>query len=214
MHTDPPKYLYIIRHGETDYNRLGVVQGSGVDAPLNEAGRQQAAAFFEAYRHIPFDAIYISALQRTRQSVQAFIDSGIPTQVHAGLNEISWGHMEGKVPNYTEDDYYRHMIQAWRNGQVEVPAHGGESPLQVRQRQEPVMAYIAGQPEQHNVLICMHGRAMRILLTGLMNQPLSLMDTYPHSNLCLYLIRYENGQFSIERANDTAHLAALEPQRS
>ena len=58
----------------------------------------------------------------------------------------------------------------------------------------------------------MHGRAMRILLTQLFNQPLSLMDTYPHSNLCLYLLRYENGQFFMEKANDTAHLAALERQ--
>lgn len=44
------KYIYILRHGETDYNRRGIVQGSGVDAELNEYGRLQAEAFFRYYR--------------------------------------------------------------------------------------------------------------------------------------------------------------------
>jgi bisphosphoglycerate-dependent phosphoglycerate mutase len=41
----PIKDIYLIRHGETDYNRLGVVQGSGIDADLNDLGRRQAQAF-------------------------------------------------------------------------------------------------------------------------------------------------------------------------
>ena len=49
-----PKEIYIIRHGETDYNRQGIVQGQGVDTSLNDLGRRQASAFFEHYRHIDF----------------------------------------------------------------------------------------------------------------------------------------------------------------
>ena len=45
----PIKDIYLIRHGETDYNRLGVVQGSGIDADLNELGQRQAKAFFDHY---------------------------------------------------------------------------------------------------------------------------------------------------------------------
>jgi len=72
------KEIYLIRHGETAYNRLGVVQGSGIDAELNDLGKAQAQAFYEAYQHLPFQKIYISELQRTFQSVQAFIEAGIP----------------------------------------------------------------------------------------------------------------------------------------
>ena len=43
------KQLYIIRHGETELNRLGIVQGRGVDASLNETGITQAEAFFQKY---------------------------------------------------------------------------------------------------------------------------------------------------------------------
>ena len=59
------KTIYIIRHGETDYNRQGIIQGSGVDSDLNETGRIQAEKFFKAYHHIPFDKVYTSELKRT-----------------------------------------------------------------------------------------------------------------------------------------------------
>jgi broad specificity phosphatase PhoE len=84
------KTIYLIRHGETDYNRRGVVQGSGVDSDLNEMGRAQAMAFFQAYQHVPFQKIYISGLKRTYQTVESFIELGMPYEKLTGLNEISW----------------------------------------------------------------------------------------------------------------------------
>ncbi len=68
------KDIYLIRHGETDYNRMRVVQGSGIDADLNELGKRQAQAFFEHYQNLALDKIYTSALRRTHQSVKGFID--------------------------------------------------------------------------------------------------------------------------------------------
>ena len=74
------KTLYIIRHGQTDFNKQGIIQGRGINTDLNETGRKQGAAFFNAYKDIPFDKIYISELKRTQQTVQQFIDLGIPYQ--------------------------------------------------------------------------------------------------------------------------------------
>ncbi|MCY7352283.1 MAG: histidine phosphatase family protein [Cytophagaceae bacterium] len=205
------KKIYLIRHGETDYNRRGVVQGSGIDADLNDLGRAQAAAFFEAYHGIPFDKIYTSSLRRTIQSVNQFIDIGLPYESHSGLNEISWGIREGKVPNYADDEYYLDLIQGWRAGDVTKPTEGGESPTDVKQRQVPVLDLILSRPEEKTILVAMHGRAMRILLTMLLDQPLSAMDQYEHRNLCLYLLQYHYGnkRFTLELANDTHHLLPL-----
>ncbi|MEM8893303.1 MAG: histidine phosphatase family protein, partial [Bacteroidota bacterium] len=58
------KRLYIVRHGETEYNRKRMVQGSGIDAPINEKGQRQAQAFYNAYKEYPFQKAYISKLQR------------------------------------------------------------------------------------------------------------------------------------------------------
>ncbi|HEY0898299.1 MAG TPA: histidine phosphatase family protein, partial [Sphingobacteriaceae bacterium] len=62
------KTLYIIRHGETELNRRGIVQGRGMNTDLNELGKKQAEAFYQAYFHIPFDKIYTSTLKRTHQT--------------------------------------------------------------------------------------------------------------------------------------------------
>ena len=205
------KTIYLIRHGETDYNRRGVVQGSGVDSDLNEMGRAQAMAFFGAYQHVPFRKIYISGLKRTYQTAELFIELGIPYEKLTGLNEISWGVMEGKAPGNVENEYYRDLIEAWASGDTAHTTDGGESPEQVATRQKEAIEVILSHPEEEIVLITMHGRAMRILLCWLTNQPLSTMDQFEHSNLCLYKLQYDytTETFTIELANDTAHLLTL-----
>src|SRR6478736_6501366 len=72
------KKIYLIRHGQTDFNLRGIVQGSGVDTSLNERGRDQAQAFFQAYKKVAFDKIYTSALKRSFESVQSFVALGLP----------------------------------------------------------------------------------------------------------------------------------------
>jgi len=90
------KTLYIVRHGQTDLNKQGIVQGRGRDTDLNKEGRHQAQQFYEAYKDVPFDKIYISELKRTQQSIQPFIDDGLPFEKLAGLDELAWGVLEGQ----------------------------------------------------------------------------------------------------------------------
>jgi probable phosphoglycerate mutase len=205
------KDIYLIRHGETDYNRMGVVQGSGIDADLNALGQQQAQAFFEHYQDLALDKIYTSALKRTHQSVKGFIEKGLPWEQHAGLNEISWGIREGRTPNNDDDQYYRTLVRTWREGQVDVPSEEGESPIDVLEKQKPVVELILSRPEERNILIAMHGRAMRVLLTHLFEKPLHDMDTFGHQNLCLYHLQYDyqTQKFNVIKANHTAHLQGL-----
>lgn len=205
------KTIYLIRHGETDYNRKGVVQGSGIDAELNEMGRAQADAFYDAYGHVPFDKIYTSELIRTRQSVDKFLRSGIPHESFSGLNEISWGIYEGMAHTTGDDNPYLGILQSWRDGQTDLALDGGESPLQVRDRQLPVWQQIVSKSHERNILIATHGRAMRILLSTIFDESLADMDKYPHNNLCLYKLEYiaEEKRTEILLANDITHLLTL-----
>ena len=205
------KTIYLIRHGETDYNLRGVVQGSGIDAHLNETGRKQADSFFEMYGDLPFDTVYTSALIRTHQSVKRFLDAGRPHIVLPGLNEISWGHKEGKVPNSEDDHFYNQLMAIWRNGETHVPVEGGESPEDVAFRQKEALEFILSREDESLILVAMHGRAMRILLTQLTNLPLSEMDTFEHRNLCLYKIEYcyRDKRFEILESNNTRHLLEI-----
>jgi broad specificity phosphatase PhoE len=203
------KKIYLIRHGQTDFNLKGIVQGSGVNASLNERGRSQSQAFYNAYHQVPFDKIYTSVLNRSIESVQGFIDLGIPHEAFEGLNEISWGSREGQQITPEEDKYYHWVLKQWQEGKTAMPIEGGESPEQVAARQEPVLDYILSKKEENTILICMHGRAIRILLCQLLNQPLQNMDSFEHENLCLYLLNYTGSAFTVEKHNDTAHLKDL-----
>jgi broad specificity phosphatase PhoE len=201
------KKIYLIRHGQTDFNLRGIVQGSGVNSSLNDTGRAQAKAFYAKYGEVPFDKIYTSALKRSQESVQSFIDKGISYESLAGLNEISWGTKEGQSITPEEDEYYHYMLRQWHEGNTSLKIEGGESPEDVVDRMRPVIAHIMSRVDEQIILICMHGRAIRILLCYLLNQPLKNMDSFEHQNLGLYLLNYSEGKFSVERNNDTTHLS-------
>ncbi|MBI3233992.1 MAG: histidine phosphatase family protein, partial [Bacteroidetes bacterium] len=155
------KKLYVIRHGETDFNRQLIVQGSGVDSSLNKLGQTQAQHFFEAYKDFPFDKVYISALKRTRESVNNFIEKGLPYEVLTGLNEISWGIYEGQKHTKTFEEEYQQRVIDWKNGLLHIPISGGETPIDLQARQKEALEQILKNENEDTVLICMHGRALK-----------------------------------------------------
>ncbi len=202
------KEIYLIRHGETEYNKLGIVQGSGVDSSLNDTGINQSTLFFEKYKDIQFKKIYTSALKRTHQTVQLFLEKGISHEILPGLNEISWGEKEGKIPNSVENKYYSDLLNTWKEGNTHLAAIGGESPEEVLVRQKIALEIILENENENLILVAMHGRAMRILLAHLSGKHLSDMDEFPHMNTCLYKLKYSyhHNSFEIITMNDTSHL--------
>lgn len=203
------KKIYLIRHGQTDYNLQNIVQGSGVDTDLNDRGRQQAQAFYDRYKDVPFQKVYTSALKRTHQSVKGFLEMGLPHVQLPGLNEISWGTKEGHKVTPSEDEYYHYMLKQWQLGNTALKIEGGESPEDVVKRMQPAVDHFMSQTDEQTILICMHGRAIRILMCMLLNYPLKSMDMFEHENLCLYLLNYTGSMFSVERYNDRDHLLSL-----
>lgn len=183
----------------------GIVQGSGVNSSLNEKGHCQAKGFFEKYGSVPFSKVYTSALIRTHQSVQPFLDAGMPWKILEDLNEISWGKHEGRQITPDEDKYYHWLIEQWQSGQTHLSIDHGESPDQVAARLSRALKTILADPGDQ-LLVCMHGRAMRVMLCLMLNYPLKCMDLFEHRNLCLYELWYSGSMFRINKHNSTTHL--------
>jgi len=189
----------VVRHGQTDYNLRGVVQGSGINAPINENGEKQAEAFYENFKHIPFDKVYYSGLIRTKQSIERFIQGDIPHESIPELNEISWGNYEGLPMDHQENEYYHNMLKKWSKGELDHKIMGGESPLDVSKRLERGMERILKNGGQ-NILVCMHGRAIRILMSTVLKYNLRFMDVFRHENLCCYeLTENESGDLRLDK---------------
>lgn len=200
------KTLYIVRHGQTDLNKQGIVQGRGKNTELNAEGRLQADLFYQAYKTVPFDKIYISELQRTQQSIQQFIDLGIPYQKLSGLDELAWGIYEGAESTPEIKLAFLNIMRQWTNGELDVKFENGESPNEVQARQKEALQVIMSHPEEKQVLICMHGRAMRLFLCLLTNLPLTRMEDFPHQNLVLYKVVFDGEKFEIVDFNNSIHL--------
>jgi len=185
------------------------VQGRGVNSPLNENGLKQASAFYEAYKDIPFDKVYTSTLLRTHQTVDKFIQLGIPTEQLIGLDEISWGVYEGKEQDETIMSGFAKVVESWRSNDLDLAIELGESPNQVVQRQKEAFEYMLQKEEEDTVLVCMHGRALRILMCHLTDVSVNLMDDFPHTNTSLYVLEYEDGKYKIVDYYNTKHLEGL-----
>ncbi|MDB5281195.1 MAG: histidine phosphatase family protein [Bacteroidota bacterium] len=202
--------IYIIRHGQTDHNAKGIVQGKGVNLSLNDRGRKQAQAFFDAYKDVPFDKLYSSSLLRAQETISAFRALGIPHESRNELDEISWGDLEGTTATMESDLVFQSLIKRWREGDIHAkPSPTGESPFELQQRQKKFMEYLLST-DHKKVLIATHGRFIRAFMCTLTGKPLSEMETFTHSNLCLYKVKeLAGGEFEIVLHCETEHLSAI-----
>ena len=202
--------LYLIRHGETDFNLKGIVQGGGVDSDLNETGKRQARAFFEYYKEQHFHAVYASTLRRTHQTLAPWIEEkGYSMVQDAALVELGWGILEGKYPTREEVALFNDLRAEWARGNVHMGIEGGESPQQCWDRLEPFLNTLHKRHQGERVLVCSHGRTSRILLSQLLGKGLSKMEEFPHSNTGLNILQFSgNGEVQAETLNDTQHLQA------
>ena len=194
--------LYIIRHAETEYNRKGIIQGSEVDSDINDVGESQANSFYEYYKNINFDKIYVSDLKRTFQTIRRFTEKGSSYEKLKEFNEISWGVNQGNSDDL--EDYAR-LIDTWLAGNLDNKFEEGESPNEMSVRL--VKGFNKVLDDDHDtVLLCIHGRALRILLSKIIDNDLTKMDKYVHSNTGLYILEYKNGKYEILGSNIRDHL--------
>ncbi|NJO86745.1 MAG: histidine phosphatase family protein [Lewinella sp.] len=203
--------IYLLRHGETDFNLQGIIQGSGVDADLNATGRAQAAQFYATYGHLPFEAVLTSALKRTEQTVAPFIAAGIPHFVYPELNEMSWGEQEGLKSTAASIAEYETIKEGWGRGEIDGRIAGGESAREMGLRLQNFLAQLALRPERL-LLVCSHGRAMCGLVTLMEGQPIEYMNQHRHSNTGLWVAQRPAARphFQFRLRNDRSHLPQAE----
>ena len=197
--------IYFIRHGETDFNKKRIIQGSGVDSSLNETGRTQARAFYESYKNVPFDKVITSTLKRTAETVRPFLDSGLNWEKNADINEMNWGVHEGQPGSEEMKVLYQNMIAAWGADDFDHRLEKGESARELAVRIQRFLDSLKSRTEK-TLLVCSHGRAMRCIVSLMREQHLREMENVAHANTGLYLAELKDGKFSVLKENDTTHL--------
>ena len=199
--------IYFLRHGETDYNRQGIVQGSGINSDLNELGRKQAQYFFEAYNHIKFNAVYASQLKRTHQTLAPWTSLGHDPVVDSALDEFNWGIHEGRKPHAEHKDEFKQILKQWSEGNLLAKVDKGETPVDAWSRAESFFKLLPEKHPDQTLLLCTHGRQLRVILSSLLDGDMRHMEKYSHSNTALSIVKWpKSGQPELLKLNDTSHL--------
>lgn len=155
----------LIRHGQTDWNREGLLQGSS-DIPLNEVGRQQAEDALMTLRSRPWDVVLSSPLRRARETASIIAEGlGVPLgPAYPDLVERDYGPLEGTSSAAA--------IERWPSR--EYP--GAESLDSVARRGEEALGAIAGDyPDAATLVVC-HGTIIRYTLARLAGRPVPGID--------------------------------------
>jgi len=199
--------LYIIRHGQTDFNLRRIIQGRSVDSDLNQHGRIQAHLFAVAYGEVVFDKIYTSSQQRSIQTVSHFINKGIDHEIHPDIDEISWGVSEGIEGSKISIEKYMEVRDAWEKGVYSRRLEGGESLQELANRVTRFVHHIEAQ-KPNCALICSHGRTLRAMMAILLREPLHKLQQYDHGNLHLFHLvqKHDLPGYEVLLANNRDHL--------
>ena len=191
--------FYLVRHGETDWNRLGRFQGQS-DTTLNARGLAQAKDTARAAREWGLTAIYSSPLSRTMQVAEALThQSGLPVAIREGLKEMALGELEG-IRGEEMRAGWPEVYDTWRDYPAEIVMPGGESLAGLQERVWEVVRELeqAHSPEDNLALIS-HNFAIRAICARLLGMSLasfhrmhlslgsvSLFDSGPRGRRLLY----------------------------
>lgn len=197
--------IYLYRHGETLFNTKGIVQGRGVDSSLNETGIAQAQAFFEQYKHLPFELLITSSLKRTIETAKPFETLGLEILRLNQLDEIGWGIYEGKPADAVMHNAYLGLLKSWAAGNYDDCLENGDSARDMGERLSQFVAHLKTLNHQH-ILVCTHGGCMAYLMAILQEQPLSAMPQYRHKNTGLCIFEFDGTKFHLQLQDDISHL--------
>lgn len=184
--------IYFIRHGETDWNKEGKMQGR-TDIPLNESGRFVAELTREALKEIPFDAAFTSPLKRAKETAQ-IIMQGRDAQIidEERVIEVSFGTYEG----IKMEDWDENLTNFFQHPEAYVATEGGETIEEVLERESDFLQELYQKEEYKDstVLVSSHGAALSGLLTVIKNNPVSKYWAGGlHKNCGITIVKVKDG---------------------
>ncbi|MGZ8795946.1 MAG: histidine phosphatase family protein [Thermoanaerobaculia bacterium] len=194
--------LILVRHGETEHNLAGIVQGWS-DSELSERGRQQVARLAERLKTFEADVIFSSPLQRAMTTAQLIAGAtGLEVRTLDGLREMNYGRWEGQSfldIRKTDESIYRRWVADSSFACPEGESH------------DDVLARVRGALDSLNEakrpIVVAHGTAIRIAATALLDLPLSASRSFAQDNTAVNVFLRRGGRWVMKLWNDTAHCA-------
>lgn len=198
--------IYITRHGETEWNKAGRMQG-WQNSNLTEKGIENAKKLGESLKHIEFDYIYCSPLGRAVDTAKYIRgDRNTAITIKDSLKEMSFGAWEGKEYTEIEELYPVQKYNFWNKPHLYEPV-GGESYKELICRIDTVFNEIMSNTTAKNVLIITHAAAIKAIYSILKSIPLEDFWGSPYMyDTCLTVLEIVKGKANCILEADISHL--------
>lgn len=198
--------LYIIRHGETDWNREKRTQGCGNDLPLNQKGIEQAAKLGKRFKNIPIDAIYSSDLKRALQTAQELsrtTSAGITAS--KSLREMNFGCWEGLTSSEIRSRY-NSVYEIWRDRPLDAVIPRAEKLIDIQKRALSTIHEIILRHGGKNIVIVTHGITAKVLIVSMLGIDISMYNRIRLDNTSVSQVEVYDNYSALTLLNDTCHL--------
>ena len=197
--------LYLVRHGETEYNRHDLFRGQ-LDIPLNETGKRQARAAGEHLRDVELAAFYSGPLQRAADTAALIAaPHGAATQELPLLNDIDYGAWSGKTVSEVRETY-PDCYELWAHSPAEVRFPEGESLREAHARIQEGLEWLWSRHAGEAIVVVGHKVVNRLVLCVALGLPLSGIWRIEQSNGAISLIQRDERGYMLMKMNDTCHL--------
>ena len=188
-------YLALIRHGQSEYNALGLWTGL-TDVDLNDEGIAEAKRAADALQDVHLDVGFTSSLKRAQETmrvIQEVLGLGdLPVTCNPALNERDYGDLTGKNKWQVRDEYGEEQWLKWRRS-WDYPVPGGETLKDVHARVVPYFqqAIVPELRAGRNVIVVAHGNSLRALLKHLENISDEVIPTVELGTAEVYLYQVD-----------------------
>lgn len=198
--------LYLLRHGESDWNLTGKVQGSK-DSELTEKGVEQARLAGARLKVESIGSIYASPLKRAKLTAEVVgAELGVSPKVDEDFKEMCFGHWEGRLlSEVAEQNGEEYML--WKKRPHEFKVDGSEVLSEVQDRMLKAIDRIRQSDSSENVLLVSHGTAIKAMILGLLGIDLSKYGNFSISNTGITMIEFGDYNTVMRYFNDTGHLS-------
>jgi len=202
--------ILLIRHGETEWNRIRRFQGRS-DIPLNQKGKEQAHALALALEEETLTAIYSSPLGRAMETANIIreLHSSVPLFAEDGLLEMDLGEFEGMEAKQWAEQY-PDFLKAWleKPGSVSMP--GGESLQEVQDRALDAIERITQlYPSDSTLLISSHNFVNLTILCYALGLTLDKFRDIRQGTTALNILYKQGERLWVEVVNEQSHLQKL-----
>ncbi|MGD0488652.1 MAG: histidine phosphatase family protein [Syntrophorhabdales bacterium] len=194
--------IYLVRHGETQWNKEEVFRGRK-DIPLNETGRRQAEQGGAYFRGIPVKRIISSPLARAVETAAGIsAATGVPVERMEELTDINFGIWEGLSLKEVEERYPA-AFALWGTSPEKLRIADGETLAEVRERISRGLTRLAGLAGA--VAIVTHRAICKILVLSLLHMGNEHFWAIKYDPGSITLLEGDDARCTLIFSNDTCH---------